>query len=212
MTTLQAPPLALLSGLTSWVEEVILEIGYAGLAALLLLETIFPPIPSELILPFAGALVEDGRMSFLPALLWSTGGAVVGATIIYLVARWGGRTLLFARHWPGVTPEKVASAEQRFDRYGARIVLGGRLLPGIRSLVSIPPGLAAMPFWEFVLLTAFGSAIWNSALIGAGMALGSDHGAVADVIGPVGKVLLLALIAGAAIWGVVVWRRRNATA
>jgi membrane protein DedA with SNARE-associated domain len=206
--------IATLASIGDWVRDVVTTSGYPGLAALILIENLFPPIPSELILPLAGFYVGKGDLVFIWAVLAATAGAVAGALIIYAVARFGGRRMLLRFGKVLRIREKdLDRADDWFDRYGVWIVLGGRLIPGARSLVSIPAGLSEMPIWRFIALTALGSALWNSALVGAGWALGSNYDKVGGVVGPVSTVvtavLVLALIAGG-VWLFRRGRRRRA--
>ena len=187
------------------IAEVLRDLGYAGLALLMVAETIFPPIPSEAVLPLAGYLVEQGDFDFLSVVLTATAGSVFGSVVLYEAARHGGRP--FADRFMRVgrlDPAKMEQAEAWFARRGALVVLFGRWIPGVRSLVSLPAGLLRMPRWEYLLFTVVGSAVWNCALVGAGYALGTQWERVEDVVGPVGKPLLVVLVAIGA--GVLLWR------
>jgi membrane protein DedA with SNARE-associated domain len=180
-------------------SQILHDLGYAGLALLMLAETVFPPIPSEAVLPLAGYLVEQGEFSFVAVLATSTAGSVLGAMVLYEAARHGGRPfadrfLRFAR----LNPAKLGEAERWFAKRGPLVVLLGRCVPGVRSLVSLPAGLLRMPRWEYLLFTLIGSAVWNTVLVGAGYLLGSQWEQVADVIGPVSKPLVAVVVLGAA--------------
>ena len=195
--------------------EVLRELGYAGLVLLMVVETVFPPIPSEVVLPLAGYLAERGELALVLVLVTSTVGSVTGAVALYEAARRGGRP--FAVRFLGFArqdPARLDQAERWFARYGAVIVLAGRCVPGIRSLVSLPAGVLRMSRVEYIAFTAIGSAAWNGLLVGAGYALGSQWERVGDVIGPISKPLVAVLIVGAAI--VLLWRglraRRSRTA
>ncbi|MBA2346693.1 MAG: DedA family protein, partial [Solirubrobacterales bacterium] len=155
--------------LTETSRNVVDTAGYPGLAGLILVENVLPPIPSEIILPLAGVAVGRGQFTFTLAVLAATLGSVLGALIIYGLARVGGRPLLLRYgRLLRLSERDLDRADGWFDRHGAGIVVGGRLIPGVRSLVSVPAGLSEMPVLRFVALTALGSAVWNSALIGAG--------------------------------------------
>lgn len=181
--------------MTDWVEEVIAEGGYAVLAAVVLLENLFPPIPSELVLPLAGSRVANGTMDFLPAVLAATVGSVAGALILYAIGRFGGRPLLLRYgRILRLNEDRLDRADAWLDRHGAGLVLIGRVIPGVRSVVSVPAGLSEMPVAKFVLLTTIGSAVWNAALIGAGWALGSRWHEVTDAIGAI-NYLVIAVVA-----------------
>jgi membrane protein DedA with SNARE-associated domain len=196
--------------LAAWVYDVIQSFGYAGVAFLMLAENLFPPIPSEVILPLTGFLVEQGSLVFLPALVVATVGSLVGALVLYALGRWGGRELIL-RHGRVLRLKEadLDRADGWFDRYGGAIVLFGRIVPGVRSLVSIPAGLSEMPLGRFVLLTALGSGVWNTLLIGLGWLLGENWPRVAGVLGSVSDVVLALLVVAAFLLGLWLWRRRR---
>lgn len=162
-----------------WVISVIETLGYLGLTVLVALENVFPPIPSELILPLAGFLTGQDRLSFPLVLVATTLGSLLGALLLYgigMAAGQRGIRRLFERygHWALLTSEDLTRAENWFDRYGPVAVFIGRLVPVVRSLVSIPAGYRRMPLGQFLLLTGFGSALWNGALVSLGWALGEN--------------------------------------
>ena len=182
-------------------SQVLRDLGYAGLALLMLAETVFPPIPSEAVLPLAGYLVERGDFNYVLVLLTSTAGSVLGAMVLYEAARRGGRPFAerFLR-FAHMQPEKLDDAERWFARRGALIVLLGRCVPGMRSLVSLPAGLLRMPRLQYLGLTLLGSASWNAVLVTVGYLLGSQWERVADVIGPVSKPLVAIAVVGVGGW------------
>jgi membrane protein DedA with SNARE-associated domain len=182
-------------------SQVLRDLGYAGLALLMLAETVFPPIPSEAVLPLAGYLVERGDFNYVLVLLTSTAGSVLGAMLLYEAARHGGRPFAerFLR-FAHLQPEKLDEAERWFGRRGALIVLLGRCVPGMRSLVSLPAGLLRMPRLQYLGLTLLGSAIWNTVLVTIGYLLGSQWERVADVIGPISKPLVAVVVVGVGGW------------
>jgi membrane protein DedA with SNARE-associated domain len=195
-------------------SQVLRDLGYAGLVLLMLVETVFPPIPSEAVLPLAGYLVERGEFAFVAVLLASTLGSVLGAVLLYEAARRGGRPfalrfLRFAR----LEESRLEEAERWFARRGALIVLFGRCVPGMRSLVSLPAGLLRMPRWEYLLFTLLGSLVWNGVLVGAGYALGSQWEQVSDIVGPISKplVAVAVLVAATLVAWLVVRGRRTRT-
>jgi membrane protein DedA with SNARE-associated domain len=168
-----------LSDVASWVQDVIERLGAVGVALLVILENVFPPIPSEIVLPFAGFVAWRGDGSVLVMIFAATVGAVVGAVILYAVAAIIGPDRLrqfvvkFGR-WFGVKTSDLERAEQWFDRHAVAAVLLGRCVPLIRSVVSVPAGFRRMRLLPFLVYTAIGSTIWNTALIGAGAALGNQ--------------------------------------
>lgn len=185
-------------------QEVLRDLGYAGLFLLLLAETIFPPIPSEAILPLAGYFVEQGDFAFLPVLLTSTAGSVTGAMALYELSRRGGRPfadrfLRFAR----IDPAKLDDADDWFARRGTWVVLFGRCIPGVRSLVSVPAGLLQMSRTRYLVFTTLGSLVWNTLLVTLGYVLGTQWEEVSDVIGPLSKPLLAVVVVGVA--GFLLW-------
>jgi membrane protein DedA with SNARE-associated domain len=198
--------------MAEWVREAVGAGGYPVLGGLVLVENLFPPLPSELILPLAGFYVGEGELNFFLAVLAATFGSVAGALILYVIARRGGRPLVMRLSKVlRVTEEDLDRADDWFDKHGVWIVLFGRLVPGARSLVSIPAGLSEMPIGRFTLLTTLGSVTWNTALIGAGWALGSNYEKVGGVIGPAGTVILTLVIAAGIAF--IVWNyRRRASA
>jgi membrane protein DedA with SNARE-associated domain len=201
----------MLASITDTVTEHVDAGGYPGLALLIAVENVLPPIPSEVVLPLAGSFVAEGSLSFVPAVLAATAGSLAGALVLYALARIGGRPLILRlSRVLRVDEEKLDRADRWFDRRGDAIVLLGRMVPGARSVVSIPAGLAEMPLGRFALLTAIGSGAWNAALIGAGWALGDSWTEVADVLSRASEVVLIgggALVAALVVGAV--WRRRR---
>ena len=192
-----------------WVRDTVSAGGYPALGGLILAENLFPPIPSELILPLAGFYVGQGEMTFILAVLAATLGSLAGALILYAIARFGGRkvVLRFGKVLR-IKPSDLDRADRWFDRHGAPIVLFGRLVPGARSLVSIPAGLSEMPILKFTALTALGSTAWNCALIGAGWALGEHYEKVGGIVGPIGTAVIAACALAALVLVVRAYRER----
>ena len=197
----------MLDGLGRWISEVIAGYGYPGITALMLLENLFPPIPSEIVLPLTGFFVGREDLSFFPALVAATAGSVAGAMVLYSLGRWGGRPLVLRYGAILRVKEKdLDRAESWFDRYDEFVVLFARLVPFARSVVSIPAGTLRMPIWKFLLLTAIGSAAWNSLLIGAGWYLGETWERVGAVVGPISEAVVV-LAAGATVFLAIRWWR-----
>lgn len=169
----------MLGDLASWVQDVIERLGAVGVALLVILENVFPPIPSEIVLPFAGFVAQRGDGSVVVMIFAATVGAVVGALVLYGIAAVIGPERLAAfvarfGRWFGVKPADLVRAEQWFDRHAVAAVLLGRCVPLIRSIVSIPAGFRRMSMAPFLFYTALGSLVWNTALIGAGAILGNQ--------------------------------------
>jgi membrane protein DedA with SNARE-associated domain len=208
----------LLAQLTTWINEVILGFGYIGLGFLLLLETLFPPIPSELILPFAGSLAQQGKMEFYLVILATTLGSVAGAVLFYYIGLWAGEKKLenwLAKYgkWLALAPEDLHRSRRWFARYGDWAVLIARLIPGVRSIISLPAGVCSMPFGRFMVFTVIGSTLWNILLAGAGYLLAENWKQIEDFVSGLSKPVYF--IVGAAVVGFIgyrVWKRvRNAT-
>ena len=197
--------------MTDWVQDVLGGGSYLVLCSLVLLENLFPPLPSEVVLPFAGALVSDGGMTYPGAVLAATTGSVVGAVLLYAIGRYGGRPLLYRyRHVLRLSEQQLDRADAWFDARGTWIVLFGRLVPGVRSIVSVPAGASEMPLPMFVVLTTLGSAIWNCALIGAGWALGSNWERASAVLDEYQLVVYVAIVVSCIALAVYLLRRRRA--
>jgi membrane protein DedA with SNARE-associated domain len=189
--------------------DLIDTLGYAGLVVLMAVEHVFPPIPSEVVLPLAGFEVARGNMSFAGALGAATAGSLIGASFLYGLARSGGRPLVLRlRSVLRISEEDLDRAERRFERHSGWIVVLGRMVPGIRSAVSVPPGLLRMPFRRYLALTLAGSLVWNAALILAGQQLGSRWSEVGDFVGPIAHWVLIAVIPLVVVFFLVHRRRR----
>jgi membrane protein DedA with SNARE-associated domain len=181
-----------LGDIGGWVLDVIAALGYVGLALLLVAENLFPPIPSEVVLPLAGFLVGRGDLVFWQALLASTCGSVAGALILYALGRYGGRKLVLRYgRFLRVDEDGLDRADGWFRRYGDWVVLFARVVPLARSVVSIPAGTMKMPAGRFTVLTGLGSLAWNTLLIGAGVILGANWQRVEAWIGSYSNVVLV---------------------
>jgi membrane protein DedA with SNARE-associated domain len=184
-----------MSGVTDAIEGLIEEVGYLGLVVIMALEHVFPPVPSEIVLPLAGFEIAAGKFSFAGALAASTAGSLIGASVLYVIARRGGRPVILRfRRVLRVDEADLERAEERFRRHTAWMVVLGRMVPGLRSLVSLPPGLLRMPFGRYLLLTLAGSLVWNAALLFAGQQLGSRWEEVADLVEPVARWVILTIV------------------
>ena len=192
------------------VLDVIGALGYLGLVLLLVAENLFPPIPSEVVLPLAGFLVGRGDLNLWGAIFAATFGSVAGALILYALGRWGGRKLVLRYgKWLRVDEEGLRQAEGWFRRYGDWVVLFARIVPVARSIVSIPAGTMEMPVLRFILLTTLGSAVWNVILIGAGVILGANWQAVEGWMGSYSNVVLIVAAVAVALFLVLRHFRRG---
>ena len=200
----------MLENIGQWIQTVMGSLGYVGLALLLVLENVFPPIPSEVVLPLAGFFVGRGDFTFWGALLAATIGATAGALVLYSLGRWGGRALVLRYgKWLRVSEEDLDRAEGWFARHGDLLVLGARVVPGARSVVSIPAGTSRMPLLRFAVLTTIGSAVWNAVLIGAGVILGANWDRGNGWVGSYSDVVLAVVVAAAILYLVIRRFRRR---
>lgn len=179
-----------------WVVGLMKAIGAPGVGVATALETVFPPIPSEVVLPLAGFTASEGHYSVLSAVVWATVGSLVGALVLYWAgAAWGHeRIARLADRIPLFGRRDVDRSVEWFAGHGKRAVFFGRFVPGIRSLVSIPAGVQRMPLVPFVLWTTLGSAIWNGALIGAGYLLADQWHVVEQYVGGASNVVYVLLV------------------
>ena len=182
------------------IEQIITALGYPGIALVMLVENLFPPIPSELVMPFAGFLAGRGEMNLALALLAGTIGSVVGAVVLYYVGFWAGERAVraFVRRYGRfflLSEEDLDRTISFFERRGNAVVFFGRLVPLVRSLISIPAGTSRMPMGMFLLFTILGSAIWNVVLAGAGLALGENWDQILSFVRQYERVILVALAA-----------------
>lgn len=201
----------ILTSVVDWASQLAATAGPWTLAVLMFIENVFPPIPSEVILPLAGYRVATGDMGFGAALLASTAGSLVGAIVIYGFARLGGRRLVL--RWGrlvGTKASSIESAERRFESHGSWLVLTGRMVPGVRSLVSLPAGLLRMPVGRFLALTALGTVGWNALLLGTGALLGDRWRQVTGVVDGLSTLTLAVLAVAALIACALLVRRRLA--
>lgn len=210
MTDIAAPlQTSPITRVVEWLTGLMETIGATGAALAVLLENVFPPIPSELILPLAGFAAAQGHFSLVSAIVWTTLGSVAGAWLLY----WAGQVLgaerlrAIADRLPLAKGSDIDKAVDWFTRYGAVSVFVGRMVPGVRSLISVPAGLTRMSPLTFTLYSLAGSAIWNSVLILAGYELGANWELVEGWVSQVQKVVI-AVLAALATW-FVVHRVRN---
>ena len=185
--------------MSDWIKSIIEGFSYPGILFLMLLENVFPPIPSELIMPLAGFISTQGQLSFLGLVIAGTLGSVIGAIVLYYAGRWIGGDRLRRwsdRHgrWVGLSSRDLDKSDDWFKRHGAKTVLFGRVVPGVRSLISIPAGVSSMDLRVFLLYTTLGSAIWTTVLAYAGRLLGRNYEQVEHVIGPISTAVVVGII------------------
>ncbi len=185
--------------MTNWIKSVVEGFSYPGIVFLMFLENVFPPIPSELIMPLAGFFSTQGQLNFAGIVIAGTAGAVLGALPLYYLGRWAGEARVrrwLNKHgkWVGLSGKDLDKSNGWFENHGAKTVLFCRVVPGIRSLISIPAGIAKMPLPLFLFYTTLGSSVWTLALAYAGRALGGNYDQVEKVVGPISTTVLVAIV------------------
>ncbi|MDX1540565.1 MAG: DedA family protein [Geminicoccaceae bacterium] len=175
--------------------------GYLGIALLMFAENLFPPIPSEVIMPLAGFSAGEGKLDIALVVVAGSVGSLAGALLWYYIGRWIGRERLrrFASRYGRfltVEPRELDSAFAWFGEHGSKAVFFGRLVPAIRTLISVPAGICAMPMIRFLIWSGLGTVIWTGALAAAGYLLGEQHQKVAAWMNPIsyGVIGLLVLV------------------
>ena len=186
--------------MSDWVVRLIEQSGYLGVAFLMFLETVFPPIPSEIIMPVAGMAAARGKMGFALAVASGTAGAMLGNVVWYLAARALGHDRLrpiIRRYgkWLTVNWKEVERAHDWFERHGIAFVLLGRLIPTVRSLVSIPAGLLDMRFRNFVIASTIGTGLWTTFLAVAGYKLRENFRDIDQLLSPISNGVIIILVA-----------------
>ena len=193
-----------LGPLVDWAVSLMDVIGPAGAGLAVALENVFPPVPSEVILPVAGLAASRGAFTLVEAIAWTTAGSLVGALLLYGLGAWLGldRLRRLAGRMPLLRVEDIDATVAWFHRHGGKAVLLGRMLPIFRSFISIPAGVTRMPVPRFVLLTGIGSLVWNSLFVIAGFLLGESWPVIeryTDVL----QYIVVAGVAAAVLWFVV---------
>lgn len=201
-----------LDGLKAFMLQLVETLGYGGLALLSLIENLIPPIPSEFVLPFAGFLVADGRLNVLLVLLATSAGGFAGTAAFYWLGRRLGdaRVRAFIKRFGRYVALREADYDEAlnfFQRHDTKVVFWGRFVPGVRSLISLPAGVAEMRFGRFTVYTLIGTLLWNSLLVAAGWVLGERWQLVLDVVDRLEAVLWVLLAAAVIAW--FVWQRHG---
>lgn len=185
--------------MVEWIVDTIAQFGYGGIFLLMVAENLFPPIPSEVIMPLAGFAAARGDMSLTGVMIAGVAGTVVGNLPWYWLGHALGHDRLrrlaarFGRIWT-ISPSEVDEAVRWFERHGWTAVFFGRMLPTIRTVISAPAGVARMPMWGFLLFTTLGSTIWIGILTVAGLFLEAHYDTVADYVDPLSKVVIAGVV------------------
>ncbi|WP_229119838.1 DedA family protein [Enemella evansiae] len=200
-----------MNAVAQWAVDLMERLGGPGAGIAIALENLFPPLPSEVILPLAGFTASRGTFSLAEVLLWTTLGSLVGALLLYGIGVWLGRDRLrrIIARVPLMKVTDLDRAEAWFARHGAKAVFFGRMIPLFRSLISIPAGVERMPMVRFIALTTAGSAMWNAIFVLAGYSLGENWGLVERYADVFQKVVLGAVAIAAGLFVVNRLRQRR---
>jgi len=200
--------------MVDWAKTLVNGLGYTGLTVLMFLENVFPPIPSEIIMPLGGFLTTTQELTFIGVVLAGTLGSVLGALPLYCLGHHFDEEYLkkIADHhggWILITSTDIDQASVWFDRHGSMAVFFGRLVPGVRSLISIPAGSCHMPMGKFLLLTAGGAGIWTTFLAYAGRLLGEHYDQINEYLQPISYVVATLFVVGFIWWMVKKYRNHG---
>ncbi|MFC9620813.1 DedA family protein [Streptomyces sp. NPDC056930] len=197
-------------GVAGWAADLVDTMGGPGAGLAIALENLFPPLPSEVILPLTGFAAGQGVISLASALFWTTLGSVVGAVVLYWIGMLFGRDRMHAvwARLPLVRSSDLERTERWFAKHGTKAVLLGRMVPIFRSLISVPAGVERMSLPLFVTLTAVGSLLWNSVLVMAGYWLGDRWDLVETYVGVLSKAVLVLVLAAVIVYVSLRWRSR----
>ncbi len=196
--------------MVEWITNTVDSLGYWGIALLMFLENIFPPIPSELIMPLAGFTVAQGKMAFIPVVLAGTIGTIVGALPWYYIGKFFSEKRLknltdkYGK-WLTISSKDIKKANYWFNKQGYKAVFFCRLVPGVRTLISLPAGMNNMPMIAFVIYSTLGTVLWVSLLTAFGYILGERYYLVEEYLAPVSKIVLVSII----IWFIIWWAKKK---
>jgi membrane protein DedA with SNARE-associated domain len=195
----------ILSFISRLTMEIISRSGYGGITFLMALQSACIPIPSEIIMPFSGYLVFSGRFSFIEVVFWGTFGNLIGSLAAYFFGFYGGRALLekYGKYF-FVFSHDLKRAESWFLKYGSWGIVFSRMLPVVRTFISLPAGIARMPVWKFSLCTFFGSLPWSFVLAYAGLILGKNWKSLERYFMKLDWLIVI-LIATAGAWWI--WKK-----
>ncbi|HEY9698213.1 MAG TPA: DedA family protein [Trichocoleus sp.] len=198
--------------IAEWAIRTMESLGYLGIGLLMFLENLFPPIPSELIMPLAGFTVAQGKMQLVPAIVAGVLGTILGAFPWYYLGKLLGENRIkrwIDKHgkWLGISSEEIDKSQRWFYRHGKKAVFFGRLVPGIRTLISLPAGFSHMPMPQFLIYSTLGTTAWVGFLTIAGYKLGEHYDVVDQYLAPVSKIVLVLVVIAAIVW--IIRQRRS---
>lgn len=195
-----------------WILQIMTSLNYVGIGLLMFLENLFPPIPSELIMPLAGFTISQKQMEFFPAIFAGVLGTMLGALPWYYVGKLVGEENIKRLadkygKWISISRKDIEKADQWFHRHGEKAVFFGRLVPGVRTLISLPAGISNMKLLPFLIYSTIGTTIWVSLLTFAGYKLGENYELVDEYLAPVSKIVFILLVVALVFW--LVQKRRQ---
>lgn len=198
--------------MSNFITSIIETLGYFGITLLMYVEMVIPVIPSEIIMPFAGFTASSGSLSLVGVVVAGSTGSILGALTLYGLARLIKNESIYEfvrRHgaWTGLTPENVKRAEKVFAKHDKAAVLFGRLIPGVRSVVSLPAGIEKMRVSTFAIFSLIGVTMWTALLAYLGFALGNNYEQVSHFIGSISNIVIAGIILAVVI--TIIWKRRK---
>ena len=200
--------------LAEWIPNVMNQLGYWGIGLLMFLENLFPPIPSELIMPLAGFTVAKGQMDFIMVVIAGVVGTIIGAFPWYYIGKFISEERL--EHladkygkWISVTSKDIKKANNWFNEHGGKAVFFCRLVPGVRTLISLPAGINNMPLIPFTVYSTLGTTVWVTFLTFLGYKLGDNYELVDEYLGPISKIVLAIIVIFCILWIVRKQMRRS---
>ncbi|MCA9223647.1 MAG: DedA family protein [Planctomycetales bacterium] len=190
--------------MSSWIQDVVQSLGYFGIALLMFLENVFPPLPSEIIIPAAGFAAAENELTLLGVILAGWVGSTVGQLPLFYLGRWVSVERLQGwvdrrGRWLGVSSRELRRGDAWFDRHGNKAVLFCRLIPGLRSVISIPAGMSGMNLWRFLIYTSIGAFAWTALLACLGWWLGDNFELVSQYVQPI-SITITVIVVAVAVW------------
>ena len=200
--------------MTDWIISIMEQLGYFGIALLMFLDNVFPPIPSEIIMPSAGFTASQGQLLLSGVIIAGCIGSLIAAAALYGIGRLIPHDRLF--RWVDrygkylfIKRKDVQTALDWFEKYGHRIVFFGRMIPAVRSLISIPAGMSRMPFWKFMLYSGLGTIIWTTFLACVGFYFGNNPELMHLIFSRIGYVIIIIVLIVALWFGYTKWQKKN---
>ena len=191
--------------MTDWIIAIMEQLGYLGIALLMFLDNVFPPIPSEIIMPSAGFAASQGQLTLFGVIISGSIGSLIAAAVLYWIGRKIPHAALFTwidryGKYLFIKSDDIKKALDWFERYGHRVVFFGRMVPAVRSLISIPAGMSHMPFAKFMSYSALGTVIWTTFLACVGFYFGNNTELMQQIFNRVGYAIIALCISLGCIW------------